>query len=168
LTIETNAVRMVLIALADQGAQYRIKLAEALRQDPALRLLGGDLTPEDTVATLERECPDVLLLAAHEDHAPALAILEKLHAIKCATKIVLLVSTENLDFFVRAVRVGCRGILQKESPADLVLKCIRKVNFGWTAPLRLKCCANSPMNSTRPGQKIVTIKIVRSAPANER
>jgi len=130
LTIETNAVRTVLIALADQDAQYRVKLAEALRQDPDLRLLDGDLTPEDAIATLERECPDVLLLATHEDHAPSLAVLERLHAIKCATKIVLLVSMENLDFFVRAVRVGCRGILQKESPADLVLKCIRKVNEG--------------------------------------
>jgi DNA-binding NarL/FixJ family response regulator len=130
LASETNVVQTVLIALADDDSLFRGRLAEAVHHEPDLRLLQSDLTSEDTVSTLERECPDVLLLAAQQDHAPALAVLEKLHAIKCATKIVLLVSMENQDFFVRSVRLGCRGILQKESPTDLILKCIRKVNEG--------------------------------------
>ncbi len=127
---QLESTSVVLIALADGDAQYRDQVAAILRPEEDLRLMEGTLVPDDAFAAVERETPDILLLSAVADHAETIATLDRLHSSKGNTKIILLVLLESQEFFVRAVRAGCRGILHKESPPDLLLKCIRKVNEG--------------------------------------
>jgi len=127
---QLESTSVVLIALADRDTHYRDQVAAILRPEEDLRLIGGDLFPEDAFAAVEQERPDILLLSVMDDHAGAIATLDRLHSAKGNTKIILLVLLESQEFFVRAVRAGCRGILHKDSPHDVLVKCIRKVNEG--------------------------------------
>jgi len=121
---------VVLIALAENEAQYQAELSAAIRLEKDLRLVDGSFTIQNAFSAIERESPDVLLLSATADQATTIIVLDRLHTAKGNTKVILLVSLEIQEFFVRAVRAGCRGILHKDSPPELLIKCIRKVNEG--------------------------------------
>ena len=120
---------MVLIALAESDAAYRETLRGIIGSETAFHLLDGVLLPPDAPAAVDRLRPDLLLLSV-SDGAETIPILDRVQALNRPTKTVILIDTENQDFFVRAVRAGCRGILNKDSPADLLLKCIAKVYEG--------------------------------------
>ncbi len=119
-----------MISLVDSDEHYRAQLAAAILPEPDLLLSDAVFAAGGVFAAVERESPDILLLAIGHDHAETITLLELVHSSKENIKVILLVLLESQDFFVRAVRAGCRGILHKDSPPDLLLKCIRKVHEG--------------------------------------
>ncbi len=46
------------------------------------------------------------------------------------TRVIILTASENKSDFVQAMKLGCCGILLKETAPDLIAKCIRKVGEG--------------------------------------
>ncbi len=112
------------VALADADVVYRQRLIGLFAATPDLELLPDSFEPAGGAH------PDILLLAASSEPKQTFVFLERVHALASAGKIILLVSLENQDFFVRAVRAGCRGILNKDAADDLLLKCVRKVHEG--------------------------------------
>ncbi len=121
MTADPLPHQTIRVVLADSDAAFRQKVGELFDCEPDLKLLAG---PLDTAQA------DIFLLSASPELKDTIAALERAHNTKTQAKIVLLVLLENQDFFVRAVRAGCRGILHKDSAPDLLLKCIRKVHEG--------------------------------------
>lgn len=114
----------VSVALADSDLTYRERLLDLFAAATDLQLLPESYDPADGGHS------DILLVAALSEPKQTFALLERVHASGSTGKIILLVSLENQDFFVRAVRAGCRGILNKDTTDDLLLKCVRKVYEG--------------------------------------
>lgn len=125
-----DSAPVILIALVDTDAEYRAQLAAAIQPEEHLRFMDANLPVEDFLAGTEGESPDVVLLSATDDHSETLALVERLTSSKKAIKAIVVVSLETQEFFVKAVRAGCRGILHKDSAPDLVIRCIRKVHEG--------------------------------------
>lgn len=119
-----------MISLVDSDDRYRAQLAAVILPEADLLLSDAVFSAGEASAAIERESPDILLLAIGQNHAETITLLEFLHSSKENIKVILLVLLESQDVFVKAVRAGCRGILHKDSPPDLLLKCIRKVHEG--------------------------------------
>lgn len=117
------------VAVADSDERFRTGLAGLIAPEVDLHLIVA-AAAHDGVAIVERDRPDILLLSAGSDLPETLSTLERIYTSKAKVKVILLIESEQQDFFVRAVRLGCRGILNKNSPADVILKCIRKVQEG--------------------------------------
>jgi len=57
-------------------------------------------------------------------------VLERLQHTNAKTRVLLFTSSEDRNDFVQAMRLGCAGILLKQSRAELIVKSIRKVTAG--------------------------------------
>ena len=127
--------RLLLVALADSDETYRVKLSQLFESEPDLKLVSEPFTVAGALSAADRLKPDVLLLAGSGDSHEALTAMERIHASKNSVKSVLLLASDNVEAdnqsaLVRAVRAGCRGILQKNCAPELLFKCVRKVCEG--------------------------------------
>jgi DNA-binding NarL/FixJ family response regulator len=91
-----------------------------------MEFVSSDLT--ETIAQLTTSVPDLLVV----DLSPDLA-LSSLSDIKRTAhncKVVLWVNAISTEIAFQAMGLGVRGILRKTLPADLQVKCLRKVHEG--------------------------------------
>jgi|GraSoiStandDraft_50_1057286.scaffolds.fasta_scaffold214644_2 two-component system, NarL family, nitrate/nitrite response regulator NarL len=74
--------------------------------------------------------PDVLVLDFKLPRADALTVLQSVQSRAPRSKVILFASSEYRGEFPEAIRLGCSGILLKESSTDLIKKSIEKVHAG--------------------------------------
>src|SRR5580698_6936077 len=59
-----------------------------------------------------------------------LAALQVLQQTNKRTRVIMLTASEDKNEFVQAMKLGCSGIVLKQTAPDLIVKSIRKVNSG--------------------------------------
>src|SRR5262249_10342848 len=74
--------------------------------------------------------PDVLLLDLRMPNLDGLSALQALQQSNRNTKVIVLTASEDKNEFVQAMKLGCSGIVLKQTAPDLIIKSIRKVNAG--------------------------------------
>jgi two-component system nitrate/nitrite response regulator NarL len=74
--------------------------------------------------------PDVLLLDLRMPEKDGLSVLENVNFDSLPTRVIVLTAAEDDRDIVRAMRLGARGIVLKQSASDLLVKSIRKVHQG--------------------------------------
>jgi DNA-binding NarL/FixJ family response regulator len=94
---------------------------------------GFDLLPScGSIATLQEQLagshPDVLVLDLSRE--VTFAVLGGLKQLVPDTAIVLWVSAISTELAFQAMGLGIRGILRKQLPAELQVKCLQKVHAG--------------------------------------
>ena len=83
--------------------------------------------------------PDVLLLDLRMPNLDGLGALETLQQTNKRTRVIILTASEDKNEFVQAMKLGCSGIVLKQTAPDLIVKSIRKVHsvVYWFAMLLL-------------------------------
>jgi DNA-binding NarL/FixJ family response regulator len=74
--------------------------------------------------------PDILLLDLRMPDKDGLAVLEEVNFDQLPTRVVVLTAAEDDRDVVRAMRLGARGVVLKQSATDLLVKSIHKVHGG--------------------------------------
>ena len=74
--------------------------------------------------------PDILLLDLRMPVKNGLAVLEKVNFDKVPTRVIVLTASEDERDVVRAMRLGARGAVLKQSAAGVLIKCIQHVHAG--------------------------------------
>jgi two-component system, NarL family, nitrate/nitrite response regulator NarL len=74
--------------------------------------------------------PDILLLDLRMPEKDGLGVLEEVNFDTTQTRVIVLTAAEDDRDVVRAMRLGARGVVLKQSASDLLLKSIRKVSEG--------------------------------------
>ncbi len=74
--------------------------------------------------------PDVILLELRLPRMDGLTVLRNLATRSPRAKALLFPAVDAKDEFVEAMKLGCSGILMKQSPAALIAKSIRKIHEG--------------------------------------
>jgi DNA-binding NarL/FixJ family response regulator len=74
--------------------------------------------------------PDVLLLDLRMPNLDGLGALQALQQINPRTRVIVLTASEDKNEFVQAMKLGCSGIVLKQTAPDLIVKSIRKVHSG--------------------------------------
>jgi len=104
-----------------------VRLIES--DSPNMTVMGTASDIAEALAILEREQPDVILLDIdlHGENS-----LDSMPLLRNATTAMVLILTgmRDSDTHERAVMAGARGVVQKEVPAEMILKAIRKVYEG--------------------------------------
>jgi two-component system nitrate/nitrite response regulator NarL len=59
-----------------------------------------------------------------------LATLQALQQLEKKVKVIVLTASEDKNEFVQAMKLGCSGIVLKQTAPELIVKSIRKVNGG--------------------------------------
>ncbi len=122
-----NAIRVL---VADDHPIFRDGLRKLLESEPDVAIVGEASSGSECIQLLSKLKPDILLLDLRMPDKDGLAVLEEVNFDILQTKVIVVTATEDDRDVVRAMRLGARGVVLKQSATDLLLRSIRKVHQG--------------------------------------
>ncbi|MEQ1945761.1 MAG: response regulator transcription factor [Bryobacteraceae bacterium] len=122
-----NTIRLV---IADDHPIVRDGLKKLLTLEDDLEVVGEASDGREVLDKVRELDPDVLLLDLRMPNLDGLAALQALPQINKRTRVIVLTASEDKNEFVQAMKLGCSGIVLKQTAPDLIVKSIRKVNSG--------------------------------------
>src|SRR3984957_445191 len=125
----TKAKQVIRILVADDHAIFRDGLRELLEAADEIQIVGEASNGVECVKMLGKLKPDILLLDLRMPEKDGLSVLEEINFDSLPTRVIVLTAAEDDRDVVRAMRLGARGIVLKQSASDLLAKSIHRV-FG--------------------------------------
>jgi two-component system nitrate/nitrite response regulator NarL len=126
----TKAKQAIRILVADDHAIFRDGLRKLLEVADDVQIIGEASNGVECVKMLQKLKPDILLLDLRMPEKDGLGVLEEVNFDSLPTRVIVLTAAEDDRDVVRAMRLGARGVVLKQSASDLLLKSIRKVSDG--------------------------------------
>jgi two-component system nitrate/nitrite response regulator NarL len=126
----TKSKQVVRILVADDHAIFRDGLRKLLEVADDVQIIGEASNGVECVKMLTKLKPDILLLDLRMPEKDGLGVLEEVNFDTLPTRVIVLTAAEDDRDVVRAMRLGARGVVLKQSASDLLLKSIRKVSDG--------------------------------------
>jgi len=118
------------IVLADDHPIVRDGLKKLLQLEDDFEVVGEAGDGREVLERVQELDPDVLLLDLRMPNLDGLAALQALQQTNRRTRVIVLTASEDKNEFVQAMKLGCSGIVLKQTAPDLIVKSIRKVNSG--------------------------------------
>jgi len=126
----TKAKQAIRILVADDHAIFRDGLRKLLEGADDVQIVGEASNGVECTKMLAKLKPDILLLDLRMPEKDGLGVLEEVNFDTLPTRVIVLTAAEDDRDVVRAMRLGARGVVLKQSASDLLLKSIRKVHEG--------------------------------------
>jgi len=118
------------LLIADDHAIFRDGLRKLLDSEEAITIVGEACNGAECIKMLGRLKPDILLLDLNMPDKNGFAVLEEVNFDTILTRVIVLSAVEDDGDLVRAMRLGARGVVAKESAIDLLVKSIHHVHAG--------------------------------------
>ncbi|MEO8661546.1 MAG: response regulator transcription factor [Bryobacteraceae bacterium] len=148
------------ILIADDHPIVRDGLKKLLGFEEDFEVVGEAGDGREVLEQAEATDPDVILLDLRMPNLDGLSALQSLQQTNKRAKVIVLTASEDKNEFVQAMKLGCSGIVLKQTAPDLIVKSIRKVNAGeiWldshtTAAVMRQFASPSEMSSSSPVSK---------------
>src|SRR6202167_1351057 len=125
-----NRKGTVRIVIADDHPIVRDGLKKLLLLEDDFDVVGEAGDGREVLERVRELDPDVLLLDLRMPNLDGLATLQALQQTNKRTRVIILTASEDKNEFVQAMKLGCSGIVLKQTAPDLIVKSIRKVNSG--------------------------------------
>src|SRR6202051_3184723 len=123
------------VLMADDHVIFRQGVRKLLEDEDDISIVGEAANGNECVLMMAKVKPDILLLDLNMPDKDGLTVLEELNFDSLPTQVIVLTATEDDREAVRAMRLGARGIVLKQSASDLLVKSIHRV-FGGEIWLR--------------------------------
>jgi two-component system, NarL family, nitrate/nitrite response regulator NarL len=124
-------VRSVIrVVLADDHPIVRDGLRKLLTLEDDIEVVGEASDGREVVQVVQETQPDVVILDLRMPHMDGLAALQALQQIDKKSRVIVLTASEDKNEFVQAMKLGCSGIVLKQTAPELIVKSIRKVFAG--------------------------------------
>jgi DNA-binding NarL/FixJ family response regulator len=150
----------VRIVIADDHPIVRDGLKKLLLLEDDFEVIGEARDGREVLKKVQELDPDVLLLDLRMPNLDGLSALQALQQTNKHTRVIVLTASEDKNEFVQAMKLGCSGIVLKQTAPDLIVKSIRKVNGGeiWldshtTAAVMRQFQTETDGSSSGPGGK---------------
>src|SRR6202790_4167181 len=121
---------MVRIVIADDHPIVRDGLKKLLLLEDDFEIVGEAGDGREVIAKVQEVDPDVLLLDLRMPNLDGLPALQPLQQQNKRTRVIVLTASDDKNEFVQAMKLGCSGIVLKQTGPELIVKSIRKVNSG--------------------------------------
>jgi DNA-binding NarL/FixJ family response regulator len=118
------------VLMADDHVIFRDGLRKLLESEEDIEIVGEASNGNECVHMLTKLKPDILLLDLRTPGKDSLAVLEEVNLGFLTTRVIVLTEAEEERDAVRAMRLGARGIVPKQTARDLLVKSIRRVYSG--------------------------------------
>lgn len=130
MTMTKTTKQAIRILVADDHAIFRDGLRKLLEASDEAQIVGEASNGVECTKMLPKLKPDILLLDLRMPEKDGLAVLEEVNFDTLPTRVIVLTAAEDDRDVVRAMRLGARGVVLKQSASDLLLKSIHKVYDG--------------------------------------
>ena len=125
-----SVVRGLRIVVADDHEIFRDGLRQLLEAEPDLHVIGEASNASQAVSITRALSPDILLLDVAMPRESGLDALRELATSPGPTRVILLTAGIDRPDIVKALQLGARGLVLKESATVLLLEAIRTVMAG--------------------------------------
>lgn len=123
--------RKIRVVIADDHPIVRDGLKKLLGLEEDIDVVGEACDGRELLEKLDELEPDVVLLDLRMPNLDGLGALQTMqHTNRTKAKVIVLTASEDKNEFVQAMKLGCSGIVLKQTSADLIVKSIRKVYGG--------------------------------------
>jgi DNA-binding NarL/FixJ family response regulator len=129
-TVPESEKPKIKVMIADDHPIVREGLRKLLTLEDDIDVVGDAADGRELVEKAEVLQPDVILLDLRMPNLDGLGALQTLQHTGSKAKVVILTASEDKNEFVQAMKLGCSGIVLKQTAADLIVKSIRKVHAG--------------------------------------
>jgi len=129
LHIETHK-GSIRILIADDHPIVRDGLRKLLSLEDDFEVVGEANDGREVLELVQDQEPDILLLDLRMPNLDGLATLQAMQQTGKHTKTIILTASEDKNEFVQAMKLGCSGIVLKQTAPELIVKSIRKVYAG--------------------------------------
>ena len=127
--IETK-VKRIRVLIADDHPIVRDGLKRLLLLENDIDVVGEAGDGREVLDQLAQKDPDVLLLDLRMPNMDGLSTLQTMQNTQRKVRIIVLTASEDKNEFVQAMKLGCSGIVLKQTAPELIVKSIRKVFSG--------------------------------------
>jgi DNA-binding NarL/FixJ family response regulator len=121
---------MIRIVIADDHPIVREGLRKLLNLEDDFEVVAEAADGREVLDRVHELDPDVLLLDLRMPNLDGLSALQMLQQSNKRTKVIVLTASEDKNEFVQAMKLGCSGIVLKQTASELIVKSIRKVYGG--------------------------------------
>lgn len=118
------------ILIADDHPIVRDGLKTLLELEDDFEIVGMAADGREVLDRVENADPDIILLDLRMPNMDGLTALQSLQHSHKRCKVIVLTASEDKNEFVQAMKLGCSGIVLKQTAPDLIVKSIRKVYAG--------------------------------------
>ncbi len=125
-----GSARRIRVLIADDHPIVRDGLRRLLSLEDDIDVVGEAADGRETLDMVGQLDPDIVLLDLRMPNLDGLAALQALQTSYRRTKVVVLTASEDKNEFLQAMKLGCSGIVLKQTAPDLIVKSIRKVHAG--------------------------------------
>ena len=125
--VRKGTIRLV---IADDHPIVRDGLKKLLLLEEDFEIVGEAADGREVLDRVQELDPDVLLLDLRMPNLDGLGALQALTQVNKRTRVIILTASEDKNEFVQAMKLGCSGIVLKQTAPDLIVKSIRKVHSG--------------------------------------
>src|ERR1700761_9321087 len=121
---------MIRVLIADDHPIVRDGLRKLLSLEEDFQIVGEAADGGEVLDRVQELDPDVLLLDLRMPNLDGLSALQALQQTNKRTRVIVLTASEDKNEFVQAMKLGCSGIVLKQTAPELIVKSIRKVHGG--------------------------------------
>jgi two-component system, NarL family, nitrate/nitrite response regulator NarL len=125
-----QAKQTIRVLMADDHVIFRTGLRKLLESEDDIKIVGEASNGNECVDMLTKLRPDILLLDLRMPAKGGLAVLEEINLDSITTRVIVLTAGEDDRDAVRAMRLGARGFVLKQSAADLLVNSIHRIHNG--------------------------------------
>lgn len=125
----TSAAQFIRLVLADDHPIVLAGLEHLFATEPGFVVVATAATGSGTLTAVRKHRPDVLVLDLRMPDMGGIDVVHQLRQERSATRIVVLTASES-DEVVEAIRMGVQGVVLKDMPPDLLVRCVRAVHRG--------------------------------------
>jgi len=130
LALYLRRMTKIKILIADDHVIFRDGLRKLLDSDGELIVVGEASNGAECIKMLGNLKPDILLLDLRMPDKSGLAVLEEVNFDTVPTRVIVLTAAEDDREVIRAMRLGARGVVLKQSATEVLLKGIHRVHAG--------------------------------------
>jgi len=132
MSVEGSGEEMIRVLVADDTRIHTQLLADALRRDSHLEVIGSPSHSQNLVEAARTHKADVMIISGCLDEDPhrGFEVLRELRASDPQIRAIMLLDSSKREPIVQAFRAGARGIFSRHESVENLSKCVRSVHHG--------------------------------------
>jgi DNA-binding NarL/FixJ family response regulator len=122
--------RRIRLLMVDDHPIVRDGLRQLFFTSEEIEVVGEGSNGREALELIQSLKPDIVLLDIRMPVMDGLGVLNALQTFAQRPRTIVLTGSEDKNEYVQAMKLGCSGIVLKQTATELILKSIRKVHAG--------------------------------------